>query len=49
MAYTRCSESGHYIYGGADYVDFNGTMIPDDEIDVFLYKLFVLRSKGDDE
>jgi len=40
MAYTRYTESGHYIYGGADYVDFDGVAVPDDEVDVFIYTLF---------
>ena len=40
MSYTRVRESGHYIFPGGDYVDFNGVTIPDDEVDVFIYKLF---------
>ena len=47
MAYTRYSESGHYIYGGADYVDFDGVAVPDDDVDVFIYTLF--GDHGDDD
>jgi ribosomal protein S18 acetylase RimI-like enzyme len=49
MSYTRWNESGHYIYGGADYVDFNGVAIPDDEVDVFIYKLFGKPGGTDEE
>jgi ribosomal protein S18 acetylase RimI-like enzyme len=49
MSYTRYNESGHYIYGGTDYVDFNGVPISDDEVDVFLYKLLRYTHDGDDE
>ena len=49
MAYTRYNESGHYIFGGIDYVDFNGCAIPDDEVDVFIYKLFDESNNGGDE
>ena len=49
MAYTRWNESGHYIFGGTDYVDFSGTIIPDDEVDVFIHKLYGYQSDGDDE
>jgi len=49
MAYTRWRESGHYIYGGNDYVDFNGRVIPDDEVDVFIYKLYGYLKEGDEE
>ena len=49
MAYTRWHESGHYIFGGEDYVDFNGTPVDDDAVDVFLYKLYEVRDAADDE
>ena len=49
MAYTRWSESGHYIFGGVDCVDFSGVAVPDDEVDVFIYKLFGERNDADDE
>jgi RimJ/RimL family protein N-acetyltransferase len=49
MAYTRYHESGHYIFGGVDYVDFNGRAIADDEIDVFIYKLYGYMKDGDEE
>jgi len=49
MAYTRWNESGHYIYGGIDYVDFDGKAIPYDAIDVFIYKLFGDVNDGDSE
>ena len=49
MAYTRYPESEHYIYGGADYVDFDGVAIPDDEVDVFIYTLYGERGNADDD
>ena len=49
MAYTRWNESGHYIYGGVDYVDFNGKAIPDDDVDVFIYKLFEKDKNGGED
>ena len=49
MAYTRYTESGHYIFGGVDDVNFNGTTVSDDEMDVFIYKLFVEKSGGGEE
>jgi len=49
MSYTRYHESGHYIFGGNDYVDFNGRAVPDDEIDVFIYKLYGYLKDGDEE
>ena len=48
MAYTRWNESGHYIFGGADYVDFDGVIVPDDEVDVFIFKLFDEGGSNDD-
>jgi len=49
MSYTRWHESGHYVFGGEDYVDFDGTPIDDDAVDVFLYKLYEVRGGADDE
>jgi ribosomal protein S18 acetylase RimI-like enzyme len=49
MSYTRYNESGHYIFGGTDYVDFSGVPVSDDEVDVFLYKLLGYTQGGDDE
>jgi len=49
MAYTRWHESGHFIFGGEDYVDFDGTPIDDEAVDVFLYKLYEARGGADDE
>lgn len=49
MSYTRYHESGHYIFGGTDYVDFNGHAIPDDEVDVFIYKLYGYLKDGGEE
>jgi RimJ/RimL family protein N-acetyltransferase len=37
MSYTRYSESGHYIYGGNDYVDFNGVVL--ERINKYNYEL----------
>ena len=49
MAYTRWKESGHYIFGGAGCVDFNGVAVSDDEVDVFIHKLFGERGDASDE
>ena len=49
MAYTRYRESGHYIFGGVDYVDFNGRTVSDDEVDVFIYELYGYLKDGDEE
>ena len=49
MAYTRYNESGHYIFGGNDYVEFTGTVVDDDEADVFIYKLFGCTKDGNEE
>ena len=49
MAYTRYNESGHYIFGGNDYVDFTGTVVDDDAVDVFIYKLYGYLKDGDEE
>ena len=49
MAYTRWHESGHFIYGGADCVDFNGHTLSDEEVDVFIYKLYGYLKEGDQE
>jgi len=49
MAYTRYNESGHYIFGGNDYVGFTGTAVDDDETDVFIYKLFGSTKDGNEE
>ena len=48
MSYTRWNESGYYIWGGQNHVNFDGVEIEDDAIDVFLYKLYEVRG-GDDE
>ena len=49
MSYTRYNESGYYIFGGVNYVDFTGTIVTDDEVDVFIYKLFEERDGGGDD
>lgn len=49
MAYTRPGESGRYIWGGDDYVDFTTTTVPDDDIDVFICKLYGYTKNGDSE
>jgi ribosomal protein S18 acetylase RimI-like enzyme len=49
MAYTRPGESGFYIFGGENYVDFTGTIVSDDEVDVFIYKLYNYSKNGDNE
>ncbi|MCL2082507.1 MAG: GNAT family N-acetyltransferase [Oscillospiraceae bacterium] len=40
MAYTRWNESGYYIFGGEDDIDFDGKSISNDKVDVFLHGLF---------
>jgi len=49
LAYTRWNESGHFIFGGEDCVDFDGTPVDNDAVDVFLYKLYEERGATDDE
>ena len=43
MSYTRVGESGRYIWCGGNYVDFSCEVVVDEDIDVFLYKLFKTR------
>ena len=44
MSYTRPRESGHYIFASSDYVDFTCETVPNNDIDVFLYKLYSKRN-----
>lgn len=39
MAYTRVEESGTYIYSDGEYLHFLLDKIPEDYINIFLYKL----------
>jgi RimJ/RimL family protein N-acetyltransferase len=48
MAYSHATDSGHYIYGGEDYVYLDYTMVSDDAVAVFLYELYN-DSWGDDD
>lgn len=44
MSYCR---SPHYIYPTFDGVWFNGTVIPNEEINVFLYKILLLGHRDE--
>ena len=43
MSYTRCSESGMYIWSDGDYIFFDDVKLSEDKINVFLAKLFDTR------
>jgi len=43
MSYTRVGESGRYIWCGGNYANFGIEVVVDEDIDVFLYKLFKTR------
>ncbi|MCL2083259.1 MAG: GNAT family N-acetyltransferase [Oscillospiraceae bacterium] len=49
MAYTRWNQSGYYIFGREDDVDFDGTSISNDKVDVFIYGLFDEERNGGEE
>lgn len=43
MSYTRMLESGHYIWPSDIDVDFDGIKVPNEALDIFLFKLFNFR------
>ena len=45
MSYTRPLETGTYIYSDGEYMNFNLTQVPEDDIDIFLYKIYTTRRK----
>lgn len=45
MSYTRPYESGCYIYSDEENLHFNLKEIPEDDINIFLYKLYKTRRK----
>lgn len=44
MSYCR---NPHYIYGGKNYVSFNGIEVKDECINAFLYKIFLKCNRED--
>lgn len=45
MSYAKPLETGTYIYSDGEYVNFNLTQVPEDDIDIFLYKIYTTRRK----
>ena len=45
MSYTRPLETGTYIYSDGEYMNFNLIQVPEDDIDIFLYKIYTTRRK----
>lgn len=45
MSYTRPSEAEYFIYSMDDGVQFTGTYLRNDELDVFLYKLSLRKTE----
>ena len=45
MSYARPLETGTYIYSDGEYMNFNLTQVPEDDIDIFLYKIYTTRRK----
>lgn len=45
MAYTRIEESGTYIYSDSEYIHFLLDKVPEDYINIFLYKLVTNHKK----
>ena len=45
MSYARSLETGTYIYSDGEYMNFNLTQVPEDDIDIFLYKIYAARRK----
>lgn len=45
MSYARPLETGTYIYSDGEYMHFNLEMVPETDIDIFLYKLYTTRRK----
>lgn len=45
MSYARPLETGTYIYSDGEYMNFNLIQVPEDDIDIFLYKIYTTRRK----
>ena len=45
MSYTRVLDSGRYIYSDGTYLHFDNVEVPNDDIDIFLAKLYDLRKE----
>lgn len=45
MSYARPLETGVYIYSDGENLHFNLDSIPEDNINIFLYKLYKKRPK----
>ena len=43
MSYCRYGEGGHYIWSDGEIIHFDDNDIPEDVIDIFLYRLYKLR------
>ena len=46
MSYCRYSETGFYIYPDNENVVFEETAVPNEQIDIFLYRLYKFRKKN---
>ena len=40
MAYTRYTESGHYVYGSEKSVCFNGYTVDEEAVNILIYDLY---------
>lgn len=45
MSYARPLETGHYIWSDGEELDFDGTKVPEEAVNVFLYKLYKYRDE----
>ena len=45
MSYARPLETGTYIYSDGKYMNFNLIQVPENDIDIFLYKIYTTRKK----
>lgn len=43
MSYARPIETGSYIYSDGNYLHINLIKVPEDDINIFLYKLYTTR------
>ena len=49
MAYARWNECKWYIYGTQEGIKFNDMFIPDEAIDIFIYKLYDEKNNGGED
>ena len=45
MSYARPLETGSYIWSDGEYMTFNFVKVPEEDINIFLAKLFDSRNK----